>query len=44
MDVRVCVLIQEFVFDFSIADQDKRLQALLNTCEGLPKANSDNFK
>ncbi|XP_016341078.1 rho GTPase-activating protein 44-like [Sinocyclocheilus anshuiensis] len=27
-----------------IADQDKRLQALLSTCEKLPTANSNNFK
>uniref|UniRef100_A0A672PWD2 Rho-GAP domain-containing protein n=1 Tax=Sinocyclocheilus grahami TaxID=75366 RepID=A0A672PWD2_SINGR len=26
------------------ADQDKRLQALLSTCEKLPTANSNNFK
>lgn len=46
VDTCVCLVIQECVCvcDFSIADQDKRLQALLNTCEKLPKANSDNFK
>ncbi|XP_056626878.1 rho GTPase-activating protein 44 isoform X3 [Triplophysa dalaica] len=37
-------LYDEWIQSTNIADQDKRLQALLNTCEKLPKANSDNFK
>ncbi|XP_057214228.1 rho GTPase-activating protein 44 isoform X3 [Triplophysa rosa] len=37
-------LYDEWIQATNIADQDKRLQALLNTCEKLPKANSDNFK
>ncbi|KAA0724846.1 Rho GTPase-activating protein 44 [Triplophysa tibetana] len=37
-------LYDEWIQSTNIADQDKRLQSLLNTCEKLPKANSDNFK
>ncbi|XP_055031774.1 rho GTPase-activating protein 44 isoform X7 [Misgurnus anguillicaudatus] len=37
-------LYEEWIQASIIPDQDKRLQALLTTCEKLPKANSDNFK
>ncbi|XP_065128234.1 rho GTPase-activating protein 44 isoform X5 [Paramisgurnus dabryanus] len=37
-------LYEEWIQASIIGDQDKRLQALLTTCEKLPKANSENFK
>ncbi|XP_067225669.1 rho GTPase-activating protein 44 isoform X1 [Chanodichthys erythropterus] len=37
-------LYEEWIQASNIADQDKRLQALLSTCERLPTANSNNFK
>uniref|UniRef100_A0A672PL57 Rho GTPase-activating protein 44 n=1 Tax=Sinocyclocheilus grahami TaxID=75366 RepID=A0A672PL57_SINGR len=37
-------LYEDWIQASNIADQDKRLQALLSTCENLPTANSNNFK
>uniref|UniRef100_A0A673KMW6 Rho-GAP domain-containing protein n=1 Tax=Sinocyclocheilus rhinocerous TaxID=307959 RepID=A0A673KMW6_9TELE len=37
-------LYEDWIQASNIADQDKRLQALLSTCEKLPTANSNNFK
>ncbi|XP_050980567.1 rho GTPase-activating protein 44 isoform X2 [Labeo rohita] len=37
-------LYDDWIQASNIADQDKRLQALLSTCEKLPTANSNNFK
>ncbi|XP_051523845.1 rho GTPase-activating protein 44 isoform X2 [Myxocyprinus asiaticus] len=37
-------LYEEWIQASNIADQDKRLQALLTVCEQLPTANSNNFK
>ncbi|XP_073775076.1 rho GTPase-activating protein 44 isoform X3 [Danio rerio] len=37
-------LYEDWIQASNIADQDKRLQALLSTCEKLPVANSNNFK
>ncbi|XP_076007896.1 rho GTPase-activating protein 44-like isoform X1 [Genypterus blacodes] len=37
-------LYNEWIQASNIQDQDKRLQALLSTCEKLPSANSNNFK
>ncbi|XP_051529558.1 rho GTPase-activating protein 44-like isoform X2 [Myxocyprinus asiaticus] len=37
-------LYEEWIQASNIADQDKRLQALLTVCEKLPTANSNNFK
>ncbi|KAJ7987553.1 hypothetical protein DPEC_G00327680 [Dallia pectoralis] len=37
-------LYDEWIQASNIQDQDKRLQALLTTCEKLPVANSNNFK
>lgn len=40
----ICIQLFFFPRSFSIQDQDKRLQALLNACEKLPPANNNNFK
>ncbi|XP_033893936.3 rho GTPase-activating protein 44-like isoform X3 [Acipenser ruthenus] len=37
-------LYDEWIQASNIQDQDKRLQALLNACEQLPKANADNLR
>ncbi|KAJ3608397.1 hypothetical protein NHX12_025444, partial [Muraenolepis orangiensis] len=37
-------LYDEWIQSSNIQDQDKRLQALLQTCEKLPPANANNFK
>ncbi|XP_077086941.1 rho GTPase-activating protein 44 isoform X7 [Siphateles boraxobius] len=37
-------LYEEWIQASNITDQDKRLQALLSTCERLPLANSNNFR
>ncbi|KAF4106251.1 hypothetical protein G5714_012241 [Onychostoma macrolepis] len=37
-------LYDDWIQASNVADQDKRLQALLSTCEKLPTANSNNFK